>query len=339
MGVFIRLSYLSLFIILVLSTNIVVNSFFADNDAGTAAAKQAAVWNKITGASPSLGPWPTTFQLLKLFIESMDPTIHYYSDEIPSGRQKLIHSVGATAKFHFQWSGAPRYTGLFQSASYGIVRISSAKQWDESKDAEAGSFTPGMGVKLFRTNLPSGNFVAMRALMPQDSWNPFKYTWANHVSHSNLNLALKAIAAKFGTVTAWASHVGTSDLSAYTETGNTVDTPAYPFQLLFVPNADLQHGYSDNFVLSLPDLLAQIPSGTRLYDVYALDTPNENEKASILGSMVLDSQFVQSSYADTTLFFRHQQFEEDIAGRPDWAQYCNDVYKCNVCPLDYNCFA
>ena len=40
-----------------------------------------------------------------------------------------------------------------------------------------------------------------------------------------------------------------------------------------------------------------------------------------IGTLVADSETTRSYYGDEKLQFRHQKLEEDLALRPDWAQY------------------
>jgi len=238
------------------------------------------------------------------------------------------------AKFHFNWL-PNQFTGLFQGADYGIVRISAAKQYDTTQAAAAGSFTPGMGVKMLRDNVPSANFVAMNQLQAQDSWNVFKYTWSNHVPCHNLDTALTALSKKFGTVSAWAANVGLSDMASIDQTGNTGASPVFPWSLLFVPNPALQSAFTDEFSQDFKQQLMTIPAGMDLYTVYAQVNPNE--QAVQIGTMTLDSSFTTSQYGDETLFFKHQTFDEDVYIRSDWTATCATVTTCNQCPHETNC--
>jgi hypothetical protein len=132
----------------------------------------------------------------------------YVSDEFPSGRSKLIHSVGVSAQVKFVYDAETvnnlGYTGLFGGANYGVIRVSSAIQPDFTKENAAdGSFIGGAGFKFFRDGVASANFLAMHLLKPWDSWNFFKYPLSNHLSHADLPTAQHLLAAKFGTVSKW----------------------------------------------------------------------------------------------------------------------------------------
>merc|ERR1712066_707933 len=105
--------------------------------------------------------------------------------------------------------GGHAYTGLFQGAEYGIIRLSSAKAPDSS------GVTPGMGVKLFRDGRPSANFVAMYSLdgQPCSDSNFFAHDWHNHIGTTN-NFGLKLIADKFWQASYCPLKVGISDLAS-----------------------------------------------------------------------------------------------------------------------------
>merc|ERR1719290_705115 len=99
-----------------------------------AAEKQAIIWdNTLLDSSSSY--WPG-LEIGEMFFESMCPTLWAPGDELPTAwtgntRQKYIHSIGSVGKVEFVASSSS-YTGLFTGASYGIVRISLAKEPSES---------------------------------------------------------------------------------------------------------------------------------------------------------------------------------------------------------------
>ena len=157
----------------------------------TAAEKVQVVLDKLAVTKGKQGPWPSTFELINLFFESMWPTVSDVTDVMRSGRKKLIHSVGAVATVEFAYENSP-YTGLFQGSKHAFARFSVAKQ----PDTKSKGFTPGVAFKMMRTAVPSANFMAMRALTDQESWNFFKNPFSNHVSSQNLPFSLQMIAKK-----------------------------------------------------------------------------------------------------------------------------------------------
>ncbi len=55
------------------------------------------------------------------------------------------------------------YTGIFEGASYGLLRLSSALRPDTTKkeNAKGANFGPGMALKFLRDGVHSANLVAM----------------------------------------------------------------------------------------------------------------------------------------------------------------------------------
>ena len=89
-------------------------------------------------------------------------------------RTKYIHSVGVVGKVKLVLDSSANnaYTGLFQGADQGLIRLSSALQ-PSTTDLSA-PLSPGMGLKFLRDNQDSGNLVAMKSVNGQPgNWNYF----------------------------------------------------------------------------------------------------------------------------------------------------------------------
>jgi hypothetical protein len=87
--------------------------------------KMSSLWSKISAdQTPAKYPFPAG-----IFAEPMEDTFSMQGDAMPAGRiknrTKYIHSVGATGKVKFV-PKSNKYSGLFQGASQGIIRFSSA---------------------------------------------------------------------------------------------------------------------------------------------------------------------------------------------------------------------
>jgi hypothetical protein len=308
------------------------------------------VFGQIT-ADRSPGPWPAAFgwpissTLPGLFLESMKTSVELVSDEMPKDRSKLIHSVGGAASVKFVWE-PNEYTGLFQGSDYGLLRAASATEPSEGQGKAAidSQFVPGIGIKMLRDGVPSGNVVFLHKLTPQDSWNFFKYPVSNHLSANGLGVAESALKMKFETSGSdWVNMVGLSDVARYTQAGVRVPdaTLNVPFQLLMVPDEALVSKFPDSYQTSLIKQLSSIPVGSTLYSVQA--KASYDSPLVTIGKMVLTSAFDSSVYADTKLFLKHQIMEEDLALRPEWAARCpldevsEDPKICPICPVDAAC--
>ena len=65
-----------------------------------------------------------------------------------------------------------------------------------------------------------------------------------------------------------------------------------------------------------------IPSGSKVWDVYGWDAPQElGGKEHLIGSLITTSESIKSWYSDEMLLIRHQRAEEDIALKPEWKEY------------------
>lgn len=119
----------------------------------------------------------------------MQPTLHWIGDTFENGlfgpRNKYAHSVGSIAKVKFTpVENNEGYTGLFEGADHGYIRMSLAKEPDYTKTTAAGAynnFIPGFSLKLLRDGRPSASMVAMYTVEGQDSWNFFKNDFTNHI--------------------------------------------------------------------------------------------------------------------------------------------------------------
>lgn len=149
----------------------------------------------------------------------MEPTFKAPGDIMPknsvwpfSTRTKYIHSVGVHGKVKFVSTGDHPYTGVFEGADYGIVRLSSA-----AKPTTDGSqpLAPGMGLKFLRDGVSSANLVAMYSVegTPND-WNFFSKDFFNHITAAK-SAALKVLSAKFATATKYITEVGLSDMAGH----------------------------------------------------------------------------------------------------------------------------
>ena len=95
------------------------------------ATKKDQLWEQIT-ADENSGSFPSSLELAGIFIEPMNPTFVTQGDQMPSElfglktRTKFIHSVGVVGKVKFVSSNKHPFTGVWQGAKNGLVRLSSA---------------------------------------------------------------------------------------------------------------------------------------------------------------------------------------------------------------------
>jgi hypothetical protein len=92
----------------------------------------------------------------------MTPTMTQVGDQMPKGslygtRDKYIHTEGTIATVQLTSTENHPFTGVFQGADHGIIRLSFAAE----PNAKKKNTTPGMGLKFLRDGMDSVNLVAM----------------------------------------------------------------------------------------------------------------------------------------------------------------------------------
>ena len=268
--------------------------------------------NCLENTSPA--DWFSSFKMLGLFIESMCPTLTAKGDEMPGGRHKYIHTVGTVARVQWRDLGTHPYTGLFRGADHGIVRLSLAKE----PDTDDLTTVPGLGLKFLRDGMDSANLVAMFSLDGQESWNFFKNDFSNHIgpgSASNLPIKIK-----FANYVMHIQQVGLSDWSTRDQTGTLVSSPVFPYRLRFHPTGDIK--FSDTYTRPHTEDLVTLQNGSTLYEIYALDKPEEMfGKEKHIANLVMVSEMITSRWGDKQLFFRHQDMAEDLKIQPEWVEF------------------
>jgi hypothetical protein len=315
------------------------NTLFGDDccsgskwQAHTAEYKVATLWEKII-ENVNSGSWPGV-KISLLFVESMDPTFDRVADDLPWDRSKVIHSVGNHAQIRWIANTAvsSKYTGIIaKGGKFGIIRLSPAAEPEPDKGTDPANcdpqcgFVPGLGIKILRTGVLSGNIFSMYSLVGQPSFNFFRNNFTNHpaLSCDDIHGSTKLLFNKFKTASNWPTFVGLTQLALYDEDGNVADPPRFPYQLWLVPNANLTNAYPDapssNPDKTLAAQLAAIPVGTILYNVFAL--PNPWDSAEFIGSLQTTSNFTTSNWGDRNMFLEHTRMEEDLLLHPDWKPY------------------
>lgn len=201
-----------------------------------------------------------------------------------------------------------------QGATQGLVRLSLAKRPDPG-DQET---VPGMGVKILRDGTDSANLVAMESVDGQKSWNFFKHDFSNHIPKTGFSFLPVAI--KFATATKNIRQVGLSDWAKRGQDGAEVADPVFPYRLRFRTTGKL--AFPDTYVRPNPEQLTSIPGGSTLYEVVALDQPEElGGQESHIADLLLVGGMVTSGWADSRLFFRHQDMADDLRARPEWNRF------------------
>lgn len=239
------------------------------------------------------------------------------TDVAPPGYSKPIHPRGALAKVRFVPSSGHGYTGLFQGADHGLLRLS------VTGDPSDRGFAPGLALKLFVDGQRSENISALYTLSGQDdNHNIFANELSNYVKpETNETLGTTVL---FSLVSSKPTRLEVTDFAKVNQDGSPVSSPVSPTQIYFVPNSDVANAISTAPHDFRDDLTAMAP-GTKVYDVYGTSqrirtsiwpwvsaryARDRRNSAVKIGELVMDSEFTVSQFGDTGIFFKHQRYED-----------------------------
>jgi len=275
-------------------------------------------WEKITRNSTRYPSFPLLSNVFSSVITSFDN----YRPEMPSGREKMIHTVGSVCQFGLEIQSSSPYTGLLgPGLQTGFIRMGSAT------DPGSDGLTPGLGLKLPRTGVPDGDFVMLHTLASSSQWNFFLQNMSNHIAPATGVIAI--VAKKFEEASQCPFQVGLSDLARYSQDGTEHAAPRFPFKLMMIANPAVQTGNSGESIDAVHAEIDALPVGTMLYRVYACAEAAGDEmrpadslascgKPALLGDLVTRSACTTSWYGDASLHIRHQRIEEDWLLEPDY---------------------
>ncbi|HCP21037.1 MAG TPA: peroxidase [Marinobacter hydrocarbonoclasticus] len=239
------------------------------------------------------------------------------SDVAPTGYEKPIHPQAVMGRVQFNATSGHGFTGLFEGADHGLLRLS------VTGDPQERGFAPGMALKLFVDGQPSRNVSALYTLSGQgDNHNFFANELSNYVS-PELNDSLGSTIL-FSLVTTKPTRLMVNDFSEVTQRGEAVSDPKAPSQVYFVPNPELTTHFPRE-PHDFRESLMTLTEGTKLYDVYATDRdirtsifPSRNRRlaeerrnsARKVGELVLTSDMIASQFGDNGVFFKHERYED-----------------------------
>jgi len=259
--------------------------------------------------------------------ESSQTSFWDYQDELPAGRVKGIHSIGAVCQFTLDIDAASPYTGLFAPGpQHGFVRMGGAVTWDKNGPG----YPPGLGIKFARSGVQSGSYVALVTL-DAATWNFMGLNFSNHIPPPT-SVATTLLVKKFEQASQCPGQVGLSDMATYTQAGTKVDDPKFPFKLFLVPSAEVQKANTPKSIDDVMSELETFKTGTNLMSVYACAKGNGAAEMNPtsggvetacgdpfkLGDMVTTTDCTTTKYGDSKFFIRHQPIEQDWVLRPDF---------------------
>lgn len=280
--------------------------------------KFETTWS-IIAADDAEAAWPNSLNVARIFVIDLSTSFSQMSDAMPYRHApRVIHPLASYAKVELRWdvSAVQRhgYTGLFRSNQLqAILRLSSG-----AKNPSDMGFSPGLSLKVFRDGRPSANMFGLYSLRGQTGFNQFKHTLCSKfgdVEGKSLTERLQGNA--FDRVSDYRLSVGTSD---WASDGVRTDNAKFPFVFCFRPAVN--NKVEPPAFAHVQDQLSQLVAGTEVYHVYAAAEPGQEPEN--IGTVRMVTQFRESEWADRSLFFRHQLFEDDLALRQDWVDVVND---------------
>ena len=268
--------------------------------------KQHFLWNeRILPTQYTKFPPLERIDVVGLFRTPLRVKMDRHADQIPRRWKKAIHAHGSVAKVSFRAANTTPWSGVFQGARHGLLRLSLTGA------PEVRSFAPGMALKLLRDRLSSANLSALVSLTGQgNNYNFFANEQSNIVPVVR-EFGPKAINLIFRRVTRYPTRLYLQNFAEADEQGQRVAEPRFPAQVFFRPAAGL--GFPATSGHDFRRDLESLRPGSMLYEVLAPppSTPEDGDQRAAavpIGSLWLDSGFVASHYGDSQLFFRHQRF-------------------------------
>ena len=282
-----------------------------DYQSWTADQKQQFLWEeRILPSQYKTLPPLKPIDVVGLFRTALRKKMDRQSDQVPTPWEKAVHTHGSVAKIKFVSAVNTPFTGLFEEADYGLLRMSLAG------DPRRRGVAPGLAIKLFVDGTPSANVSALVSFMGQGkNYNVLANEFSNIVPPVR-QIAPKLINLMLMRVSWFPNKLSVKDWATVNQYGEPVPNPHAPNQIFLVPNSKIR------FVSRAPhdfrDDMAKISPDTRLFTVYAVDPKRVKESkttpvklrrlARCIGYIDTTSKFVSSFYGDRQLFFRHQRF-------------------------------
>lgn len=277
-------------------------------------------WEKITADTSSNQDYP----LLSAISISVRTSFDNYRPEVPTGRPKVIHSMGSICQFKLDVTSASPYTGIFSPGRRtGFIRMGSAVS------PGGDGVTPGLGIKIPRSGVHDADVVLLYSLGFGYGWNFFAKNQSNHLEPADGVIAVAA--EKFKDASQCPYQVGLSDMARYSQEGVESNPPKFPFKIMAIVNPELKT-VTEESLDAMHSEIDAIPVGTTLYQIWACAEPRGDEMkptenledncggALHLGNLVTSSQCTTSLYGDEQFYIRHQRIEDDWLLEPSFMQ-------------------
>lgn len=125
-------------------------------------------------------------------------------------------------------------------------------------------------------------------------------------------------------------------MASYDSKGNKVANPVFPWKLNFRLNSAVEtapYGYTKGDENTWLEKLEDVPANSPLFDVYAIDRPEElGGVETHIGTFVLDGNMTRSKWQDDNLYFQHVRLDDDMAIKTDWLPFAKQYKLGGYCP-------
>lgn len=238
-------------------------------------------------------------------------------------RKKLLHTKGFVGSVELRHDperhDAHPYTGLFQGADFGIVRLTDAGFFLEDHDAMK-THSPSVALKFFVDGRRSENLLGMVSFDGIEDEYFFAADFTNHPPRFTNECMKKTLERKFAEASQFAFSNGNSPFSGVDQAGNVIPTAdrVFPYELIMVPNREFferpENGeyyfeYFDNYFEG--DWHDDDVPYPLLFTLQARAEPGDEELLTI-GEIHLNTPLLRSTFGDERLFFRHENFSRDL---------------------------
>jgi len=303
-----------------------------DFESQSACAKQDYLWNSRV--------LPTVYDIKKLprlegagglsliwgaMLNKLRIKMDYLGDQAPEGWKKPLHRRSVLAKAQFIASENSPFSGLFQGAPCGFLRLSL------TADPAKNEYNPGLAWKAFVNGKPSANISALVSLDGQgENFNFFANEFSNIVPASD-KLKLKIAARAFRTTSKHPHKIGAQGFAELTSSGQVPEKIHHPVRIFFVPDPSLSQRLPTQPARDFrPELMDEslLKEGSPIFHLYAVNDPNPDSvtaedvdqsiddaalraRAIKIGTIVGNSGFKASHWGDDGIFFNHRRFRNE----------------------------
>lgn len=281
----------------------------------TACQKQEVLWREIVKTEYKVLPDYRPLGLAQVLAMSRQEVAikgRHVSDFAPEGWRKFLHGRASVAKVQFIPDNHS-YSGLFQGADCGLLRLSLTSKVTSSRPV-----APGLALKLLRSGHQSANVSALVSLEGQgQDFNFFKNSMSNIVPIGN-SLGQRMVHRIFLAATKYPEELEVKDFAKWDQEGKKVDSIKSPRQLFFVPLVSAESSAKSHDVRQD---FKKIPAGSAIYEIRATADKYSNfdyskydeetkqiylKESVLIGKLVTTSEFIASEFGDEGIFFRHE---------------------------------